>query len=296
MTPTPTDTPTLLLNNRNVLPSQTASGLRNDFGMHRVYWPRLLTQPNGAVIFMPGSGTTPSDYITLVESAAQMGQVVISLAYVNDRAINDVCTDFTTSCHGDLRAEIIYGEDRSDLVEVSPAESVQGRLTALLDYLEVEVPLVQWGDLQLADGTPDWAQMTLTGHSQGAGHAAYIAQQQPVFRVVMLSGTEPAFWTAPNDITSRDAFYGFAHLQDPGYAGISLSWRFLGIPGEPAEVDNVLPQVPDSQRLYTARDECNGFSTPQAYHGCTAVDVFLPSDALNRPVFLPLWRVWYAPR
>ena len=302
-TPTPVATPTptpgdtgLLMRTLVVAPSQTAEGLSNAYGFHHVYWPLLLTRPNGAVIFMPGSGTEPGDYLEIVEAAAQQGQVAISLAYVNDRAVNSLCTDFTTSCHGDLRQEVVFGTDSSPLVDVSAGESVEGRLAALLTHLQGEVPLVRWQDLQTPEGKPDWAKMTVTGHSQGAGHAAFIAQQTPVYRVVMLSGTEPAGWTVANDTTPSEAYYGFGHLLEDGYNGIALSWAFLKIPGQPAEVDNVLPQVPDSQRLYTAREECNGFSSAQAYHGCTALDFFQPHDALDRPVFLPLWRVWYAPR
>ncbi len=300
-TPVPTPTPTpgdsgLLMRSLVVAPSQTGEGLSNDFGFHQVYRPLLLTRPNGAVVFMPGSGLTPGDYLTIVEAAAQQGQVAIGLAYVNDRPVNSLCTDFRSTCHGDLRQELSFGTDSSDLVEVSPAESIAGRLAALLAHLQAEEPLVDWGSLLTQDGQPDWSKMTLSGHSQGAGHAAYIAQQTPVFRVVMLSGTEPAFWTAANDITPRGAFYGFAHLQEVAYNGIALSWAFLQIPGQPAEVDNVLPQVPDSQRTYTAREACNGFSSEPALHGCGSVDMFLPRDAFDRPVFLPLWRVWYEPR
>lgn len=293
--PTPGD-PSLLIRSEMVAPSQTAQGLHDDYGVHRVYWPRLLTRPGGAVVFLPGSGASPGDYQEIVEAAAEQGQVAISLAYVNDRAVNELCIDFRTSCHGDLRHELVFGEDRSAVVDVSPAESVEGRLTALLAHLPSIAPTVRWDDLLTVDNRPDWAKMTVTGHSQGAGHAAYIAQQTPVYRVVMLSGTEPAEWTVANGTTPAEAYHAFGHLLEDGYNGIALSWAFLQIPGQPAEVDNVLPQVPDSQRLYTAREECNGFNSPMAYHGCSALDIFQPHDVLDRPVFLPLWRVWYAPR
>src|SRR2546430_7087542 len=40
-----------------------------------------------------------------------------------------------TSCYENARLEILHGVDRSDLVDVSPANSIDNRLTKLLQFL-----------------------------------------------------------------------------------------------------------------------------------------------------------------
>lgn len=290
---TPTPAP-VELQVRVVRPSQTAAGLDNRFGDHRVYWPSTLLVPRGAFIFLPGSGLEPRHYDRLMRFAAEQGQVVLGLAYVNDQPINALCPpDFQTlsgSCHADVRAEIIYGEPRSDLVDVSPAESVEGRLRALLDYLRTNEPGVEWERL-FDQARPRWGIMTLGGHSQGGGHSAFIGQREPVHRAVLLSATEPASWT---DATPRAAFFGFAHVREVGFGGISTSWDRLQIPGGLVEVDPLLPEVPESQRLFTSAAACD--DNENSRHGCTSMDLFLPLQADGQLLFAPVFAAWLAPR
>lgn len=293
---TPTPVPTAL-EARLVRPSQTAAGLDNQYGDHRVYWPSTLLVPRGAVLFLPGSGLAPAQYDRLMRFAAAQGQVVLGLAYVNDPPVNALCPpDFQTlsgPCHGDLRAEIVYGEPRSDLVEVSPAESVQGRLHALLSYLVRNEPGVEWARL-LDEARPRWSVMTLAGHSQGGGHAAFVAQREPVHRAVLLSATEPARWTEATEATPRAAFFGFAHVREVGFGGITTSWDRLQIPGELIEIDPLLPEVPGSQRLFTSAAACD--NNENSRHGCTSMDLFLPRQADGQLLFAPVFAAWLAPR
>jgi hypothetical protein len=296
--PSPIPESPTLLEQRVILPSQTRQGLDDRYGEHLVYWPANLTEPDGAVVFLAGSGAEPRFYRDLMRLAAREGQVVIGLAYVNDQAVNALCPpDVETlagNCHGDLRAEIVYGEPRSALVEVSPAESVQGRLTALLGFLQAQAPAVAWE--RLLDGTPRprWSMLTVAGHSQGGGHAAFIGQREAVHRAVLFSATEPARWTAATEATPRSAFFGFAHLREIGFGGIIASWDRLQLPGELVEVDGLLPDVPQSQRLFTSAAACD--SNESSRHGCTSVDVFLPRQGNGDLLFATVFAAWLAPR
>lgn len=282
---------------RRVRPSETSAGLDDRYGEHRVYWPSNLLIPRGAVVFLPASGLFPANYEHLMQFAAEQRQVVIGLAYVNEAPVNELCPpDLATlagTCHGDVRAEVIYGEPRSDRVDVSPAESIEGRLFALLAYLRVNERRVLWGRL-IDDDRPRWSMLTLAGHSQGGGHAAFVAQREPVYRAVMLSATEPARWTDATEATPRSAFFGFAHVREVGFGGIQESWERLQLPGALTEIDAVLPDVPVSQRLFTVSEACD--RNENTRHGCTSQDLFLPRGEGGELVFAPVFAAWFAPR
>lgn len=296
--PPPLPEPPSGLEERTIAPSLTREGLDDRYGEHLVFWPADLTAPDGAVVFLAGSGAEPRFYRELMTLAARQGQVVIGLAYVNDQAVNSLCPpDFETlsgTCHGDVRAEVVYGEPRSDLVEVSPAESVEGRLRALLGFLVEQTPDVAWERLLDSASRPRWSILTVAGHSQGGGHAAFIAQREAVHRAVMFSATEPASWTAATEATPRDALFGFAHLREIGFDGIAASWNRLQIPGELVEVDGLLPELPQSQRLFTSAAACD--NNENSRHGCTSVDVFLPRQPNGELLFAPVFAAWLAPR
>eukprot|EP00977_Amphora_coffeiformis_P018985 scaffold6829_cov171-Amphora_coffeaeformis.AAC.15 len=73
--------------------------------------------------------------------------------------------------------------------QVHPMDSIEGRLTLLLEYLNNTYPTEGWGRFLVEEpatstttyGTdraliPSWPDIWLMGHSQGAGHTAYLAQ------------------------------------------------------------------------------------------------------------------------
>jgi hypothetical protein len=75
----------------------------------------------------------------------------------------------------------------------------------------------------LTDGSPKWKRVIVAGHSQGAGHAAFIGKLFRVDRVLMFSGPqdylddlgEPAPWQARNGATPPSRFFAFLNLDDP---------------------------------------------------------------------------------
>ena len=65
----------------------------------------------------------------ILQNAAAGGYHALGLAYVNDEAVNELCpVGGPPECHSDVRVEIITGDDRSELVEVTPADSIDNRL------------------------------------------------------------------------------------------------------------------------------------------------------------------------
>jgi pimeloyl-ACP methyl ester carboxylesterase len=68
-----------------------------------------------------------------------------------------------------------------------------------------------------------WSRIAVAGHSQGAGHAAYIAKKYEVDRVLMFSGpqdyfddlAQPAAWEKQPGATAPSRFFAFLNLHDP---------------------------------------------------------------------------------
>ena len=83
--------------------------------------------------------------------------------------------------------EIITGEDRSGLISVNRANSIENRLLRLVMYLKANRPGEGW-DSFLANGKElKWENIVLTGQSQGGGHAPLMAKHRKVARVIMYS-------------------------------------------------------------------------------------------------------------
>lgn len=114
------------------------------------------------------------------------------------------------------------GEDSSPLVVVDAGNSIRARLTALLTYLAATYPNEGWGQF-VAAGQPNWSLITVAGHSQGAGHAAYMAKLYSLDRAVMFSapgdtGAAPgalAPWLSLPNVTAASRHRGNTGLRIP---------------------------------------------------------------------------------
>ncbi len=88
------------------------------------------------------------------------------------------------------------------------------RLVKLLQYLDVQHPDEHWGDY-LIGGEPNWSRIVISGHSQGAGMAAYIAKRKAVARVVLFSSPwdyvkssrQPAPWLSETSATPPERWF-----------------------------------------------------------------------------------------
>jgi hypothetical protein len=91
----------------------------------------------------------------------------------------------------------IYGDGISidPSFDNSGAESIVNRLVKLLMYLDREDPQQGLGSY-LDNGMPRWSRIALTGQSQGAGMAAYVAKGHMLARVILFSS--PWDFVAPN--------------------------------------------------------------------------------------------------
>src|SRR3989442_13458641 len=70
-----------------------------------------------------------------------------------------------SACYENARLEIIDGIDRVAFLNVSVANSIDNRLTKLLQYLTLQYPDEGWDRFLLRD-KPKWSQIAVSGHSR----------------------------------------------------------------------------------------------------------------------------------
>ena len=164
------------------------------------------------------------------------------------------------------------------------ADSIQTRLLGLLRYLARQRPDEGWNQFVDADNGIAWNKISIGGHSQGAGHAAYIGKTRRVFRVGMYSGpsewvnaaNEPPNWFKLSSATPPGAFFGFIHDPDPIANPLSNATRVVdawgnrslfAMTGAIVDVNLVPASYAGSQRLVTLA--CTGSAfTALSRHNC----------------------------
>jgi hypothetical protein len=250
---------------------------------------------------LPGTGAAPGAYRLILRTGSARGYHAIGLAYPNDRAIEYLCGVGTpASCSGDARLEVITGTDASAVVSVGPADSIDGRLKALLVWLQANYPGEGWNRF-LRAGVPDWSLITIAGHSQGAGHAAYMAKLHAFDRVALFAGPgdvgavaeTPAPWLDLPPATTPERQYGFAHDADEllPFTFLHLNWARLGLAsfGAPVSVDHALPPYGNSHELFTSLPAAAAPGLGAPLHSSIVLDAATPRAADGSPTFRDVW-------
>lgn len=286
--------PPLNLIERDLAPSSTAAGLADAYGNHVVVVPQGL-RAGGLFVHLPGTGGKPGNSRLILREAAGQGLHAIGLAYPNVPTVESLCSDSPDpDCYEKVRLEIIDGTDRTPLVAVNRANSIEQRLIAALTLLAQEQPGEGWGQF-LADGQPVWRVLRLSGHSQGGGHAPLMARDRAVARVCMFGAPKDFSnvllvspgWMSQTKQTPAERFFGFNHQEDSQPQTLR-NWAALGLGafGPPVAVDGVAPPFGGSRQLTTQ-------ATPALagqFHGSVVVDRNTPLAADGSPLFKSVWR------
>lgn len=282
-----------------VAPQTTDPNITTDLNNHYVSVNRTVAQKNQLFVFFSGTGGVPINTLQINNTAADLGFHAVNLAYPNDEAVNSLCGGFNTNldCYGNVRLEIKDGVDRSNLVSVNRANSIENRLIKLLIHLRNAAPNQDWGQFLLNDNAINWSRIVVSGHSQGGGHAGIIGRYHSVVRVVMFAAMDfnaatnsVANWIAlPNttpNATASDKFFGFSHQRDEMVNYTLLSnrvWTAYGMNsfGAIVNVDAANPPFNNTHSL-TSNLNCTNF------HGCVVVDAGLAYQN-GVPVYKPVW-------
>ena len=287
---------------RYILPSQTDPGLTNFNNAHVVCINTNLPPRNQLFLFLPGTGGAPAGYTNIVATAASLGFHSIGLMYANGVTVNSLCDEESNSaCFEQIRLDIIQGGTNAEPdFSVSRVDSIENRLTRIIQYLDGKYPAENWGQYLDAQTNIVWPQIVIAGHSQGAGHAGLIAKLFPVVRSLMFADTDwwfpgnrPADWISAPGVTSNELYFGFVHVQDPLvlYSWEIPTWDDYGMSqfGVPLLVESNAIPFQGSHMLTTDLPTQNN-QTGQAYHGATVTDADTPLQPNGKPVYLPVWQ------
>lgn len=258
-----------------VEPSSTGAGITTETSVDRYH---VVVEPDGdrhsqLVVMLSGSNVAASGYGDFVEHAGGLGFAAVSLSYPNLGTIGAACQTTVAAdlCFENARGEIVFGAGvpdpqgqsyASDKVSVDAANSISGRLVALLDHLAVQDSW--WGGFLVDDVTSpyvathrgpvrlDHRKLILAGHSQGGGHAAFLAMRTEVARAVLLgspddttqTGTAP--WIGAASATPLDRYWAMRHQSEGAYGQhLAQVWSELGGAGIGAGDNTAEVQVGD---------------------------------------------------
>jgi hypothetical protein len=272
--------------------------------------PSFVVTPNpGAVarnllfVMIPGTGATPRSYRLVVEEAARRGYHAIGLAYASKIAVGRACEHaINPSCFGDVRLKMITGRGTTDLVDVTPENSIVHRLDALLKYLATTYPNEGWGQYLTPAGDVAWTKLHVGGHSQGSGDAGYMTKLFPLARACFFSfgydkNTTIAFpaWINLPNVTPASNMYAFINTRDEivnvDYA--LAEWKVMGMLafGPPANVDGAAQPYGGSHILTTSLTVAPTWPkvAPYPQHSEPIVDVGTPKNLDGSPVTIPAW-------
>jgi hypothetical protein len=195
--------------------------------------------------------------------AARSGYHVIGLDYPTHSAFKTLCGD-DLSCYGPAHLEDFDGMDHSPVLQTDPDNCIRNRIIKLLQYLITKYPAEGWAQY-LSGGAPVWSRIVTSGHSQGGGHAGFIAQLYELARVVTFSSVDDAnsatppasaLWVTQPFQTPAARFFGFAHTGDMTfYPGIRADWKTIGMDafGAAVSVDSSAPPYNNTHELISSR-------------------------------------------
>lgn len=280
---------------RPVSAESTGPTLETINGDHLTYAPS--SEPRGRLLlFFPGTGAAPDRYELFLEHAGSLGFHVVGVGYDNLESVNfQLCAGQPAEggCHEAVRREILFGEPSGySPPDVTEADSAVARVRALLEHLATDDPSAGWRTFLDPEGVGGiaWSDITVAGHSQGGGHAAYLATEFTVERAVLFGATEPQPWTADGSATSPERYFGLAHGDERSARAIATSWENLAIPGEVTFIEDARDGFDGSHRLYTRSQDCSGDPDDRGYHhNCYIVDDYLPEPVAGRPYFAEVW-------
>lgn len=250
-------------------------------------------------VFFPGTNGFPEFYTELVELAAKIGYDALALTYINDESINmDICGGTSDpACFELARREIKEGRPVHDAIEVDRTDSIENRLVRLLQWLAREFPDEGWSRYFEGEELV-WNRMAVAGHSQGGGHAGFIARQHVVARCIIFSGADwfgaefrLADWLEWPSATPPKGIYAFTHERDvsPSLAISRMVWTSYGLDAFGPELrGDRVPEFLDSHKLTTDLEPDSG-SDLTSFHNSTAVDWSVPRDATGKVAHEPVW-------
>jgi hypothetical protein len=261
-----------------ITPSSLDTAVHRFDQAHYVVFDSAVRRDAPLLVFLPGTGGRPLNASDFMDAAARQGYRVIGLEYVDEPAVAQICPRSPDpDCSEKVRRKRIYGDDATSLIDDRAAESIVARLTLLLATLSQTHPTQHW-EQYLEDGKLNWPHIAVSGLSQGAGMAAFIAQRTEVARVVLFSSPwdnyGPRRTLAPwlnrgNGATPAERWFAALHEREQTADVIVRAYAALHIPREHIHVFTAEPRVSNGANPNHASVVGNG-STPRNADGAPA--------------------------
>lgn len=272
----------------NVKPSATNPNINSYNNDNEVCYDNRVTSLNKLFVFLPGTTGTPYYYQLIVKKAAALGYHAIGLMYPNG---SDIYTAAASSSSldefGKCRQEIFDGLDQASGVNVNADNCIKNRLYRLLLYLQSNYPNQNWGQY-IFNTTVNWSKCVVAGHSQGGGHAFYIAKQVAVDKAISFSSIDwnstlsaSASWVSQVGATPVSKFYSFNGIRDQifAYGNVQTQLSDMGLQGPAISIDTNDPPYSNSHTLTTAAAPAISLLFPD--HNITSLDAYVPKDVLG---------------
>ncbi len=300
---------------------------------HYVWLDEAADHRNKLFVHMPGTCNAPSSFQLLAKEAARLGYHVIVLSYPNAYTflqpkpgkcadigtIEAICRGFSDldACQENVHLQVLDGKSgmtdglpvSSPAMRVTPAESIEGRLTKLLVWLadEKNAPKEQGWSRFLRHGSPDWKRIVISGSAFGGSQAALLAKLHRVDRVTLFAaprdgaGGTASRWLAIGETPSK-RYFGLTHEQDlVGKAQTMANWHALDMFrfGETVREDEVAAPYDGTHVLLTNRtptggDFKNAIPSVSRDEFTPVVAGTRPADGSNTsigtPLLGPAWR------
>lgn len=272
---------------RMIRPTETDPSIRHYLKDDYVMLGRQEAGDARLFVFFPGSYGRPANYQWILDRAVRRGYRAIALEYDNVPTVAALCaSDPDPDCAGRARLEKLTGEDASADIEVGEAESIDNRLAKLLMLLDERYPEEGWRRY-LAGAAPNWPQIAVGGHSQGAGMAAFIAKRRLVARVTLFSGGADysgaagdfASWVKGESKTPLDRWFAAYHVDERSARFLALSYRALGL--DPAQVLRLTAAPREEGRSALAGID--------VFHGSVVSDALTPLGEDGQPLYASEW-------
>jgi len=222
-------------------------------------------QVNKLFLFLGGTNSSSSStYNALRIRSVNLGFDFINLSYPNTVAAASLSNDSDSLVFDKYRQEICFGTNISPDVSVDSLNSIATRVLNLIVYLDNTYPSDNWGQY-LFNNTVDWTKIVVGGHSQGSGHAAYLAKYFGMDRVLMFAGpndysdfhTSSANWLSTFGATPSQHYFCYLSLNDEivDFSKQFANMQALGMLDfdDSTYVDNLSSPYSNSRFLYTTQ-------------------------------------------
>jgi hypothetical protein len=269
-----------------VLPSATSAAINTFNSEHFIYLDTRSTAKNKLFVFLPGTSGSPAFYTLILKKAAALGYHSIGLMYPNGSDLYvAAATNADNSAFGKGRKEIFEGTDQITGVNVNADNCIKTRLIKLLQYMQLQHPNDNWQQF-LSGNDINWGKVIVAGHSQGGGHAFYIAHEVAVDRAISFGSIDwntllntSAAWVSQPGATAVNKLYSFNHPLDEifSYANVQTQLTAMNLPGAAVDIDVAATPYNSSHRLITSATPAITIIVP--HHNITCLDQYIPKTS-----------------